>query len=454
MPPKKKKKQQKKKQILTTVPKHPLLGIKKYLQKNKNIKGPKFYPGVYEEFNETPTPQVPTEEELKKEELRNKLNLRYTEISRKNAEINNKYKNFKRNRPEHIFIPKDKRGWHEEYNKAIKNETYQGSYNDFKKDRLTFHRKSSVFPKLHRLHGVEFRNAEDSNSDYDLNYSEGNLDEDINVNNVLDKNIFLQPPVSRPRSKLTQQQQDNLFMFNEDEPRSQITTKQFDENNSNRLDTWDRLIDDEISFFNENLNDDNNNLNQSVDANNNLNEDINNIIDDIYFEPEVSEPYTKRSEKQYDEDDNRLRHSSNPNDLIELEDSLHDIVRISPSEFVRNQRNFYANNVNNLDNGLLKPPNFNKNINNNLLKPPNHNFRVNNNFIKPRINTPYNRLLHPPISPYSLAPRLPSIHNNVNNNNEAINETINENIHINDNTDFTIHEVDDNEDEHEPPNPS
>jgi hypothetical protein len=62
--------------------------------------------------------------------------------------------------------------------------------------------------------------------------------------------------------------------------------------------------------------------------------------------------------------------------------------------------------------------------------------------------------LHPPISAYSLAPRLPSIQNNVINNNEAINETINENIHINDNIDFTIHEVDDNEDENQPPNPS
>jgi hypothetical protein len=180
------------------------------------------------------------------------------------------------------------------------------------------------------------------------------------------------------------------------------------------------------------------------------------IIDDIYFEPEVSEPYTRRSEKQYDEDinynenDNRLLHSPKPNDLVEIEDSLYDEVRLYPIEFERNQRNFYANNVNNLDNGLLKPPNFNNQINKsiNVNKSINDyiNSSVRNVFIKPGIKTQYNK--------YSLAPRLPSIHNNVNNNNEAINETINENIHINDKIDFTIHEVDDNEDEDEPPNVS
>jgi hypothetical protein len=64
------------------------------------------------------------------------------------------------------------------------------------------------------------------------------------------------------------------------------------------------------------LNEINNNesVNQSVDVNNNINEDIDNVIDDMYFEPEISEPYTRRSEKQYYEDinyyenDNRLLH--------------------------------------------------------------------------------------------------------------------------------------------------
>jgi hypothetical protein len=102
---------------------------------------------------------------------------------------------------------------------------------------------------------------------------------------------------------------------------------------------------------------------------NNINEDIENVIDDIYFEPEIREPYTRRNEKQYDEDINynenvnHLHHPLNSNDIVELEDWLHDIVRISPSELKRNQRNFYANNVNNLDSGLLKPPNFNNKIN-------------------------------------------------------------------------------------------
>jgi hypothetical protein len=49
---------------------------------------------------------------------------------------------------------------------------------------------------------------------------------------------------------------------------------------------------------------DNNNINQSIDINNNINEDIDNVIDDIYFEPAISEPYTRRSEKRYDEDIN------------------------------------------------------------------------------------------------------------------------------------------------------
>jgi hypothetical protein len=47
------------------------------LQKQNNIEGEKFYlnPFSYEDFNKTPTPQVPTEEELKKEELKKKLKL-------------------------------------------------------------------------------------------------------------------------------------------------------------------------------------------------------------------------------------------------------------------------------------------------------------------------------------------------------------------------------------------
>jgi hypothetical protein len=43
MPPKKKKKQQKKKQTLPKETRHGPFGIKKWLQKQNNIKGEKFY---------------------------------------------------------------------------------------------------------------------------------------------------------------------------------------------------------------------------------------------------------------------------------------------------------------------------------------------------------------------------------------------------------------------------
>jgi hypothetical protein len=93
MPPKKKKKQQKKKQIIHRPP-----NIKGYFKKHRNDYHP--FPDVIAELerekHETLTPQVPTEEELKKEELKNKLKLRYKEISRKNMEINKRYKNLKR----------------------------------------------------------------------------------------------------------------------------------------------------------------------------------------------------------------------------------------------------------------------------------------------------------------------------------------------------------------------
>jgi hypothetical protein len=168
----------------------------------------------------------------------------------------------------------------------------------------------------------------------------------------------------------------------------------------------DQLIDEEISFFNKNLND-----------------GIDNVIDDIYFEPEVSKPYTRRSEKQYDE---YINYNENDNRLLH-----------PPINNVENDRYSLAPRLTSTHN----------NINNNLLKPPKLNFKVNNKFIKPAINTQYSRLFHPPISAHSLTPRLPSIHNNLNNNNEAINESINENIHINNNIGFTIHEVEDNEDE-------
>jgi hypothetical protein len=286
------------------------------------MKGEKFYlnPGVYEELNETPTPQLPTEEELKKEELKNKLKLRYKEMGRKNVEVSKRYRDLKRKRPQHIFIPKEKRGWHDVYEKAIRNDTYRGNYNECKEDRVTIHRKSGALPYAHKFNGIQFRNPNDSNSYYDLNYSDVDLDEDLfanlNVNDVLDK--------------------------------------------------------------------------------------------DIFFEPHVSEPYKRGDEKQYDEDinynenDNGLLHPPSPNDLIEIQDSLHDIVRISPSEFIKNKRIFYANNVNNLDNDLLKPPNFNDQINKSIDVSKNINDYIKSTikklFIKPGINIPQNRLLHPPIN--------------------------------------------------------
>jgi hypothetical protein len=281
MPPKKKKKQQKKKQTLPNETRHGPFGIKKWLQKQNNIKGERFYgekdyDDIFAKLNQSPTPQVLTEEELKLEELKNKLKLRYKEISRKNAELSKRYRDLKKNRPSHIFIPKGERGWHEEYQKAIRNDTYRGNYNKFKKDRLTFHRKASAIPGLVRYRGIEFRDAEDSNSDYDLNYSEGNLDEDLNVNDVLDEDIFLKPHINKPPKSIIQHQLDKYFMYDKGDPRlvhpshknlkddihfepevskpyTKRSEKQYDDyidtNNSNTLDTWDHLIVEEISFF-------------------------------------------------------------------------------------------------------------------------------------------------------------------------------------------------------------
>jgi hypothetical protein len=255
--------------------------------------------------------------------LKNKLKLDAQKFHKDENEMHerkNRYKQLKINRPPHIFIPLEKRGWHDAYEKRKKiNKNENRSYEEFKKDRLLFHRKAPAFFLNNSQIGKFERHFDSENSDYDLNYSDVDLDEDpfanINVNDVLDK--------------------------------------------------------------------------------------------DIFFEPEVSEPYTRRSEKQYDEDidynenenDNRLLHSPSPNDLIEIEDSLHDIVRISSSELIKNQRNFYANNINNLNNGLLKPPNFNDQINKSIEVNKNINDYINstvkNIFIKPGINTKYNRLFHP-----------------------------------------------------------
>jgi hypothetical protein len=316
MPSKKKKKQQKKKQTLPNETRHRPFGIKKWLQKQNNIKGETFTiePFSYEKLEKTLEERKKEQEELKKEELKNKLKLRYKEISRKNVEVRRRYNDLKRNRPPSMFIPKDKRGWHEEYEKLKKQEENL-PYSQFKKDRLTFHRKATAFPGILRRRGIEFRDSEDSNSDYDLNYSEGDKDKDINVNDVLDKDIFVQPHINKPPKSMIQHKLDNYLIYAEGDPRllppphNEIIDDVYFE---------PEAIDNEISFFINNLenenNDynmknhkeaetnqplhpetiyflkpnDNNKINQSINVNNNINEDIDNVVDDIYFEPEVS----------------------------------------------------------------------------------------------------------------------------------------------------------------------
>jgi hypothetical protein len=174
-------------------------------------------------------------------------------------------------------LQRELREWRKAY-KDAQAKGYNKRFEVFQKERLARHRNSRPIDGSF-IHGHEYNDSADSNSDYDRNLSDVDENEDI---------------------------WDGVEM-NENKPYVETKKKKEKKHNGNLLDTWDDITEsssDEPTisqpyygkdFDNDNNNYNNNNnyneaINESIDINNNLNDNIDNAASNLLNGNELLHP--------------------------------------------------------------------------------------------------------------------------------------------------------------------